>query len=71
MAGAALGNGASVVDCTDGIIGTPCAFSPAPHPHPIAWHWDTPSVSATGASASNVLINGIPAVRLPKAEILC
>ena len=37
---AALGSGASVVNCTDGIIGTACAFNPSPY----MWNWNTPSV---------------------------
>lgn len=59
---AALGLGQSVVTCTDGIIGTPCAFSPGGTP--IAWKWNTPSVSASSLCSTNVLINGSGAVRV-------
>jgi len=59
---AALGAGQSVVTCTDGIIGTPCAFSPTGTP--IAWLWNTPSVSSSSLCSTDVLINGIGAVRL-------
>ena len=36
MPSVALGEMQSIVSCTDGIIGTPCAF--APDGTPIAWH---------------------------------
>ena len=60
MSSAALGEGSSIVNCTDGIIGSPCAFNPAPY----MWEWNTPFVSSSALCSTNVLINGIGAVRV-------
>lgn len=58
----ALGLGRSLVACGDGIIGTPCAFSPLGNP--IAWLWNTPSIWRSLQCSTNVFANGTGVVRL-------
>ena len=55
MTAAALKDGQSIVECTDGVKGSACAFSDGT---PIMWHWDSPVISATDEGSATVFING-------------
>jgi len=55
MPGAALSNGASSVAATDGAQGAACGKR--------VFHWNTPTTQASVSGSSDVLINGIGAVR--------
>lgn len=61
MPAAALGNGQSIVQCTDGVRATECAWDD--DGNPIAWHWDAPVVSASDTCSSDVIIEGYGIVR--------
>jgi uncharacterized Zn-binding protein involved in type VI secretion len=60
MPGAALKGGKSTVAATDGDRGDGCAFKQS---SAYAWHWNTATTQASDKGSSNVLVNGVGAVR--------
>ena len=55
MPAIALKNGSSTVAATDGAKGAACGKN--------VWHWNTPTTQASDTGSSDVLIEGIGAVR--------
>lgn len=56
MPAVALGNGQSVVQCTDGVKGSLC------HTDPDMWHWDSSLTSASDTCSSTVFASGFGVV---------
>ena len=63
MPGVALKDEVSLVECSDGAIGTVCLTSGAPSFTPIKWNFDTDTVQESDAGSDNVFAEGTGVVR--------
>jgi len=59
----ALKDEVSLVECSDGAIGTVCLTSGAPSFTPIKWNFDTDTVQESDAGSDNVFAEGTGVVR--------
>ena len=62
MPGVALKDEVSLVECTDGVVGTVCAVEPGTAT-PIKWNWDTDTTQESDAGSSTVFAEGTGVVR--------
>jgi uncharacterized Zn-binding protein involved in type VI secretion len=62
MPGVALKDEVSLVECSDGVIGTVCAVEPGTST-PIKWNWDTDTVQESDAGSGDVFAEGTGVVR--------
>ena len=63
MPGVALKDEVSLVECSDGAIGTVCLTSGAPSFTPIKWNFDTDTTQKSDAGSSDVFAEGTGVVR--------
>ena len=62
MPGVALKDEVSLVECTDGAVGTVCAVEPGTGT-PIKWYWNTDTTQKSDAGSSDVFAEGTGVVR--------